>query len=74
MFSLDPYDPYYYAKIGACALAGIVVYWLIWKKNARLANWIVFGATIALIAYLTNWDYILNHWFRVTEWSFPGSR
>jgi hypothetical protein len=64
-------DPYFYGYVAAAALVGLLVYWYIWKKNSRLANLLVFGALIGLMAYLADWDYLLNNYFRVSSWRFP---
>ncbi|MFN8390276.1 MAG: hypothetical protein U0136_08310 [Bdellovibrionota bacterium] len=72
-FRLSQDDPYFYVYCGVLALISLGVYWFIWKRNSMLANILVFGALVGLMAYLTNWDYALNHYFRVSNWRIPGS-
>jgi len=67
----NQYHPYYYPTLGGIALLAIIIYWFIWKKNAKLANFLVFGILAALLLYLVNWDYNLRQYFMITEWHVP---
>ncbi len=69
----DPHDPYFYLESAAIAALTLALYWFIWKKNSLLANVLVFCAVIALLVYLVDWNYFLNHYFRISGWHVPGS-
>ena len=68
---MNKYDPYLYYKLAGGVVVGAIVYWRIWKINGRVANFIVFGLAFGLFCYVLDWDYILNHYFRVTQWNLP---
>ena len=68
---LDRYDPYFWPKIAGISAACLGVYYFIWKKNSRLANFLVFGAAFALPCSLLDWDSVLHRFFRVSGWAFP---
>lgn len=67
----NQYHPYYYPILGGIGLLSIVIYWFVWKKNARLANFIVFGMLVVLACYLINWDYRLRDYFMISDWKLP---
>lgn len=67
----NKYHPYYYPILGGIALLSVILYWFIWKKNARLANFLVFGSLFALACYLVNWDYNLREYFMISNWKLP---
>ena len=67
----DEYHPYFYPVIAGVSLVIVIIYWLIWRKNARLANWFVGTAVVALICYLINWDYALRKYFIISTWKLP---
>ena len=71
--TLNSADQILYAKLAAAGVASIVIYWLVWKWNARFANLLVFVALVALLVFATNWDYALNNYFRVSSWNLPSN-
>ncbi len=66
----DIHNPKEVAVLVGLAIVASGLYWIIWRRNARLANWIVFAAVVALLTQTVNWDYWLNSDFRV-RWKLP---
>ncbi len=69
--NFDQHHPYFYPVIIGASLATIIIYWFIWRKDARLANILVGGAVFGVICYLINWDYALRHYFIISSWRLP---
>lgn len=69
----DQYHPYFYPVIIGGSILVILLYWLLWRKNARLANWLVFFGVVGLVCSLIDWDYAFRHYFLIQSWHIGGT-
>lgn len=68
--SFNPqHNPYFYQICAALGVISVLVYWQIYKRNAKLANILAFGLLFGLICYLIDWDYVLNRYFIINQWN-----
>ena len=67
----DQYHPYYYPVLVGGGVLAILIYWLIWRKNAKLANGIVGAALVGVICCLIDCDYALREYFIIKSWKLP---
>lgn len=66
----DIYNRENQAILAGCAVLLSMVYWLLWRKSPKLANWLVFGSLFIVICFQVDWDYALNEYFRI-RWKLP---